>query len=145
MGLGQNGVVLSFFEPKRRRFGFANFFLKLCLYQNDVVLDKTASKQRRFGAAFKYPKQRRFAVVMSKTTSFWLLFKKKIKKEMTSFCLWKKRNDVVSYGRLPKNEIPYSSLPVCSNLGGGGGEGRLPPTARCVGDLTFNEGSGGGR
>ena len=90
MGLGQNGVVLSFFEPKRRRFGSAIFFfLKFRLYQNDVVLDKTASKRRCFGPAFKYPKRRRFglvtaaskrrrfAAVLFKTTSFWLLFKKK--------------------------------------------------------------------
>ena len=51
MGLDQNGVVLSFFEPKQRRFDFAIifFFLKFCLYQNDVVLDKTGPKRRRLG------------------------------------------------------------------------------------------------
>ena len=49
MGLGQNDVVLSFFELKRRRFGSAIFFLKF-----------------RPG-----PKGRRFGQNCCKTTSFW--------------------------------------------------------------------------
>ena len=74
MGLGQNGVVLSFFEPKRRRVGTAFFFNSACtkmasfwkkMLQNDVVLQQFCSKRRRFAA------------VLFKTTSFWLVLKNK--------------------------------------------------------------------
>ena len=87
MGFGQNDVIFSyFFEPKRRRFGSAIFFLKFRLYQNDVVLDKLLQndvvldqlsknpKRRRFGLLTTASKRRRFAAVLFKTTSFWLLF-----------------------------------------------------------------------
>ena len=63
MGLGQNGVVLSVFESKRRRIGFTIFCLKFSLFQNDVVLalsKKIKSKMKR----------RRFVSGRNETTSF---------------------------------------------------------------------------
>ena len=72
MGLGQNDVVLAFFEPKRRRFRAVIIFFKFCLYQKDVVLDYSSSKQRRFESALTYPKRRRFISSRDKTTSFRL-------------------------------------------------------------------------
>ena len=98
MGLGQNGVVLSFFEPKRRRFGSAIYLFEIMFI----------------------PKRRRFAVVLSKTTSFCYLFKNKKKKETTSFYLLQRQNDVVSPHRLPKNDFPYLSVQFAAS----GGRGR---------------------
>ena len=49
MSLGQNDVVLSFFELKRRRFGSAIFFFEIPLG----------------------PKRRRFGQNYCKMTSFW--------------------------------------------------------------------------
>ena len=60
---GQNDIVLTFLDPKRRRFSHQIFFFKLCKYTkttlfwtlvtlNDVILScikKKKMKQRRFG------------------------------------------------------------------------------------------------
>ena len=47
---GQNGVVLVFLGPKRRRFSHHNFFF---------LKFKTLIKRRRFGFVLTYPKRRR--------------------------------------------------------------------------------------
>ena len=41
--------------------------------------------------------------------------------------------------------LPVQFAAVLGGGGGGGGGKRRPPAARCIGDLTFNGGSGGGR
>ena len=123
----KNGVVLA----------LPYFFLNFRLYQNDVILDKTEPKRRRFGVAFKYLKRRHFGYLTpaSKRHCFGAVLGK-----TTSFCLWKKRNDVVSYGRLLQNRrasvLPFHFF---SSFGGRGmREKKGPPVGglSCAGDLT---------
>ena len=82
----QNNVVWSFWDIKRRRFGFFIFFFKPI--QNNVVLDLSHLSKRR-----------RFELPQSKTTSFWTtrVFKKKtiLASKTTLFCTRKGQNDVV--------------------------------------------------
>ena len=138
MGFGQNNVVLSYLEPKRRRFGPTNFFFKFCLYQNDAVLDKTAAKRRRFGAAITNPKlfcpkRRRFVIYKKNKINTKRRRFVACRDKTTSFCRLQRQNDVVSNHRLPKNEFPVSlsSLQRSGGGGGGGGGGRekTGPTA----------------
>ena len=58
MGLGQNGVVLSFFEPKQRRFGLVTsaskrrrFVVYLKKKKNDVILSPAETKRSRFSTS----------------------------------------------------------------------------------------------
>ena len=51
---GQNGVILTFLEPKRCRFSHHNFFKFLHIY-----MDYEGPKQRRFESVVAYPKWRR--------------------------------------------------------------------------------------
>ena len=130
MGLGQNGVVLAFFEPKRRRFGYAIFFFGNLPITKRRRFGKNWSKTASFWSSFHIPKtmsfglvtaaskRRRFGPILSKTTSFCNVFKIKNKKETTSFYLLQRQNDVVSPAPKPKYKNLFL-IPACSERGEG--------------------------
>ena len=135
MGLGQNDVILTFFEPKRRRFGSASFFFGILPIPKRRRFGQNWSKTASFWSSFHIPKtasfglvtaaskRRHFGPVLSKTTSFCYVLKNN-KKEMTSFYLLQRQNDVVSPAPMPKYSVLFL-VPVCFWAGGGGKTG--PP------------------
>ena len=64
MTLDQNGVVLKFSAPKRRRFGSIRFFFQILpITKRRRFGQKKGPKRRRFEEELTYPKRRRFELV----------------------------------------------------------------------------------
>ena len=139
MGLNQNGVVLSFFEPKRRRFGFAIYFFEILHIPKRRCFGQNCYKTAVFLSSFHIPKTTSFWVSDScfKTMPFCSSF---VQNDVVLLFIKKKRrNDVVSPRRLPKNDFPCSSFQFAAIGGeGGGGEDRAGGRWPLVGieDLT---------
>ena len=120
MGLGQNGVVLAFFEPKRRRFGSAIFFFLNSAYtkttsfwtalvQNGVVLNQLSHTQNDVIWV---------SDSLFKTTPFWLLISLN---DAVLLCIKKKIK--MKRRRFTNPQCPNRGTCSSFQFGGGGGGG----------------------
>ena len=124
MGLGQNGIVLSFFEPKRRRFGFAIYFFEILPIPKRRRFGQNCCKTASFWSSFHIPKTTSFWVSDScfKTTPFCpkrrrfvIYLKNKIKKKQCHFISSRDKTTSFHHAACPKT----TSLVCCSSLHGG--------------------------
>ena len=154
MGLGQNGVVLSFFEPKRRRFGSAIiFFFEILSILKRRRFGQNWSKTASFWSRFHIPKttsfglviaaskRRRFGPVYTKTTSFCYVFKnKKMKRRRFISSIDKP----TSFRQPPcPNRGIYSSFQFAAGERGGR-QGRLTGCRSFGSKSSHDFGAGGG-
>ena len=136
MGLGQNGVVLSFFEPKQRRFGSAYYFFEILPITKRRYFRQSCCKTASFWSSFHKPKTTSFWVSDScfKTTPFCSSFVQN--NAVLLFILKKKRRRFISsrdkttsfhHVACPKTTSPVrrSNLQQSGEwVGGGAGEDR---------------------
>ena len=137
MGLGQNGVVLSFFLSQNDVVLTLQFFLKNFAYtkttsfwtkllQNGIVLEQLSHNQNdvvRFGYVKAAPKRRRFVIYL----------KKKQKTKRRRFINFKDKTTSFCFCLLPKKAAAsLFIISFCSSLGEGGEEGS-GGTANCDG------------
>ena len=139
MGLGQNGAVLSFFEPKRRRFGSAIYFFEIMHIPKRLKrhrFGQNCCKMASFWSSFHIPKTTSFWVSDScfKTTSFCpkrcrfaIYLKNKIKKKQRRFISSRDKTTSFHHAVCLKTTSPVrrSSLQRAGE-GGGGRQGRRP-------------------